>query len=228
MDLARELTALREHIDWPPTPELRLELEPRAPYRRRRNRRPLALGLALALVALAAAFAVPQSRGAILRFFHLGGATIVRVDRLPPAGQRPLSAGLGRVVSLDEAKRAFGGTLLLPPADPLPPAHLSGGSVVSFVFSHHGEPVLLNEFAYGTGFLKKFVGGGTSVEPTEVDGSPGFWVSGADHDLFFPGSSPRLAGNALIWEHEGATYRLEGRALTKAEAVSLARSLSGG
>jgi hypothetical protein len=227
MDLARELIALGEHLDWPPMPELRLELEPRA-VRRRRSRRPLALGLALALVVLAAAFAVPQSRGAILRFFHLGAATIVRVDRLPPAGRRPLSAGLGRVVSLAAAKRAFVHTLLVPPVDPPPPAHLSDSSIVSFVFSYHGKPVLLNEFAFGTGFLKKFVGGGTSVEQAAVDGSPALWVSGADHDIFFTGSSPRLAGNALIWEYEGATYRLEGRSLTKGEAISLARSLSGG
>ncbi|HJX47160.1 MAG TPA: hypothetical protein VJ375_04880, partial [Gaiellaceae bacterium] len=82
MDFARELSALAAQVEWPPTPELRYELEPSAA----RPRRPLALGLALlVLTALVAAFAVPQSRGAILRFFHLGSVTIVRVDRLPAA-----------------------------------------------------------------------------------------------------------------------------------------------
>jgi hypothetical protein len=64
------------------------------------------------------------------------------------------------------------------------------------------------------------------VEPAGFDGSPGLWISGALHDVFFPGASPRLAGNVLIWERHGATYRLESRSLTKAEAVSLARSLT--
>ena len=89
MDLERELRALE--VEWPPTPELRLVLEPV----RRGSRRPLFAAVALALVALAAAFAVPQSRGAILRFLHLGGESIQFVETLPPAGTRPLDAGLG-------------------------------------------------------------------------------------------------------------------------------------
>ena len=169
---------------------------------------------------------MPQSRGAILRFFHLGAVTIVRVDRLPAAEERPLSAGIGPVVSLAEAKQTFGLTLLVPPLDPPPPAHLQTARIVSFVFSYRGEPVLLSEFPFGGGFLKKFAGGGTSVEPAGFDGSPGLWISGAVHDVFFPGASPRLAGNVLVWERDGATYRLESRSLTKAEAVSLARSLA--
>ncbi len=228
MDLARELSGLAGHVDWPPTPELRLTLEP-APARRRRGGRPLALVLAVAvLLALAVAFAVPQSRAAILRFLHLGAVTIERVDRLPAAPARPLTAGIGPVVSLDRARRAFDGPLLVPPLDPPPPAHLLRGDTVSFVFSYRGEPVLLNEWEFGDGFLKKLASGGTSVEGAGVDGSPGLWVSGAVHDVFFPGVSPRLAGNVLIWERNGATYRLEGRSLTKADAVSLARSLTRG
>jgi hypothetical protein len=226
MDLARELSALAEHVDWPATPELHLARELRAP-RRRRRRRPLALGLAFAaLVALAAAFAVPQSRGAILRFLHLGGVTIERVDRLPPAEERPLSAGIGPVVSLAQARKEFGGRLLLPPLEPLPPAHLRGLDLVSFVFTYRGEPVLLNEWEYGGFFMKKLAAGGTSVESAGFDGNPGLWISGAVHDVFFAGGSPRLAGNVLVWEHGGATYRLEGRSLTKAGALALARSLT--
>jgi hypothetical protein len=225
MDLDRELSALAEHVDWPETPELRLVLQPRAAHRR--SRRALALGVAFAvLVALAAAFAVPQSRGAILRFFHLGAVTIVRVDRLPPAEQRPLSAGIGTEISLADAKRTFNGTLLVPPLEPPPPAYTRGPATVSFVFSYRGEPVLLNEFAYGSGFLKKFAAGGTSVEPAGFDGAAGIWISGAAHDIFYPGTSPRLAGNVLVWERNGVTYRLEGHSLTKDDAFSLARSLA--
>src|SRR2546421_4866785 len=136
MDLERELRSLE--IEWPPTPELRLVLEPR----RRRSRRPLLAAVALGLAALAAAFAVPQSRGAILRFLHLGGESIQFVQTLPPAEQRPLEAGLGPAVSEAEAKARIA-ALLLPPAGRLR-LHERGG-VVSLVFEHEGKPVLLSE-----------------------------------------------------------------------------------
>jgi hypothetical protein len=227
MDLARELSALAEHVEWPATPELHPVLEPSA--RERRRRRPIALALAFAaLVAVAAAFAVPQSRGAILRFFHLGAATIVLVDRLPAAQERPLSAGIGPAVSLGAAKHAFRGALLVPRLEPLPQAHLAEGNVVSFLFAYRGRPVLLTEFSLGEGFLKKLAGLGTTVQGAGFDGAPGFYLSGARHDFIFPGLSPRLAGDVLIWERHNTTYRLESRSLTKADALSLARSLTRG
>ena len=178
MDLARELSALAEHVDWPPTPELQLALEPR-----RARRRALALAFAAIADAIAAAFAVPQSRGPILRFFHLGSATIVRVDRLPPAEERPLAAGIGPVISFADAKQGFPGPLLVPPLDPIPPAHLYNSSVVSFVFSSLGEPVLLSEFAFGEGFLKKLAvnvhqRGGGGFQPSSL------WITGAVHDVY--------------------------------------------
>jgi hypothetical protein len=227
MDLAHELSALAEHVDWPATPELRPTLEPLAASRR--SRRPVALALAFAaLLAIAAAFAVPQSRGAILRFFHLGSATIVRVDRLPAAEQRPLSVGIGPAVSLAAATHAFRGALLVPPLDPPPQAHLAEGNVVSFLFAYRGRPGLLTEFALGQGFLKKFAGLGTAVEGAGFDGAPGLYLSGSRHDFVFPGLSPRLAGDVLIWERHNTTYRLESGSLTRPDAVSLARSLNRG
>jgi hypothetical protein len=224
MDLARELSSLAEHVDWPATPELRLELEPRA---RRRSRRPLYAALAfVAIVALTAAFAVPESRGAILRFLHLGGVTIVRVDTLPPAEDRALEAGLGRPVTLAEAKRALVHDILLPNVAPRPQLHLQDRYVLSMVFEYHGQPVLLSEFGFGGGFLKKFAAGGTSIQDGGMGDVPSLWISGAVHDVFFPGASPRLAGNVLVWEAEGITYRIESHSLSREDAVALARSLT--
>jgi hypothetical protein len=223
MDLTRELSALAEHVEWPATPELHLELEARV---RRRGRRPLAAAVALAaLLALAAAFAVPQSRAAILRFLHLGGVTIVRVEQLPPAEQRPLEAGIGRPVTLAEATRVFGHAILVPDLSPRPQLYLQGRSVVSMVFDYRGEPVLLSEFGSSGGFLKKLAAGGTSVENGGLGDQASLWISGVPHDLTFPGASPRLAGNVLLWETRRATYRLEGKSLSRADAIALARSL---
>ena len=218
MDLARELSALAAHVEWPATPELQLDLTPR------RSRRRPALALAFAVVlAIAVALAVPQSRAAILRFFHLGAVTIRVVDTLPPAQERPLSAGLGPVISLAHAKRLVP-DLLLPPLATRPPLHGAGGNAVALVFEVHGKPVLLGEYAYGPYLIKKIAGGATGVEWLDFDGAPALWLSGAGHNVYFPGTSPRLAGNVLVWERGSVTYRLEGT-LSKSAALELARSL---
>ena len=219
MDLERELRALE--LAWPETPELRLELAPRA----RRRRRPLLVAVALVLAALAAAFAVPQSRGSILRFLHLGGVTIERVDQLPAAQERPLGAGLGPVVTQARAEQALGRPLLLPAVDPPPPLHLSE-NIVSLLFLDEGRPVLLSELGLSdVGILKKLTGGLTSITSVQVAGGPGYFISGGEHVYLFPGAPARLAGNVLLWQAHGLTLRLEGRALTLARAVELAALL---
>src|ERR1700693_5069571 len=107
MDLERELRALL--IEWPAAPQLR-------PVLARRGRRWTLVG-AIAFAAVAAAFAVPQSRGAILRFFDIGADKIQFVDTLPPAQARPLGASLGTPTTLAGA-RVLVPALLRPPGQP--------------------------------------------------------------------------------------------------------------
>jgi hypothetical protein len=222
MELERELRDL--DVEWPQTPELRLVLGEQP---RRRSRRPLYAAVALALVALAAAFAVPQSRGAILRFLHLGGETIEFVDTLPPAQERPLDTNLGIPVPLGEALLRVP-RLLLPQLEPRPQLH-AAGPVVSLVFLAHGHEVLLSELStpgQNGGFLKKLASGNTKVEWVQVAGNAyGVWLSGAPHVFFFPREPARLAGDTLVWVQAETTYRLEGPNLSKDEALELARSL---
>jgi len=219
LSLETELRSLP--IDWPETPELRLDLS-------RRGRRWPPVAAALAAAAVAAALAVPQSRGAILRFFHLGGTSVRFVDTLPSAEARPLTDGLGPVIPLASARRFLDG-LLVPPLDPVPPLHYAPANVVSLVFEHAGAPVLLSEFPGGGGsYLKKLASFGTQVEPTRVGADEALWLSGAQHVVTFPRRSPRLAGNVLLWEHAGTTYRLEGPKLTRGDAIALAESLRKG
>jgi hypothetical protein len=218
MDLARELRRL--DVDWPETPELRLELAARP-----RRRWWPAVAVALAVAAIAAALAVPQSRGAILRFFHLGAAHIELVDTLPPAEQRSLTSGLGPVVPLLQAQAFLGRPLLLPPG-PVPEIHQPFSGALAMVVRYRAEPVLLSEFGE-VGFYKKFAYmGGTAIEQVRVGGASGVWLHGAPHVLYFQNASPRLAGNTLIWTANGATYRLEGRSLTKGDAITLAEALN--
>ena len=218
MDLERELRALR--VEWPATPVLALQL------RRRRRRWPIAVAIALA--AIAVAFAVPQSRASILHFFDIGRVHVRVVDTLPPAQERPLSAGLGKRVSLQEARTDFPG-LLLPPTATVPPLYLARGAVLSLVFDHKGEPVLLSELLGGGGvYLKKLASGSTDIEEVHVGGAFGLWLSGGPHVFFTPRRSSRLAGNVLVWESGSTTYRLEGRKLGKSEALAIAESLRRG
>jgi hypothetical protein len=222
MNLEAELRALE--VGWPETPQLELALEPR----RRRDRRPLALAIVLAVLALAAALAVPQSRGAILRLFHLGGATVRVVDTLPQAEDRPLAEGLGPAISLDTARRQVP-ELLVPALETLPQLHYGSGAVVSLVFQHAGRPVLLSELrGGGEVYLKKLASGGSQIEPVHVGGRPGLWISGAPHVVYFPARSARLAGNVLVWATASTTYRLEGPGLTKSGALAVAESLRRG
>ena len=221
MNLEAELRALE--VEWPETPPFELVLE----ERRRRRRWPVAVAIAAA--AIAAAFAVPQSRGAILRFFHLGGATVRVVDTLPHAEERPLTEGLGRVISLASAQRLLPG-LLLPPLENVPALHYGPGDVVSLVFEHDGHPVLLSELpGDGQGvYLKKLASGASRIEPVLVGSHDGLWISGGRHVIYFPRRSPRLAGNVLLWESARTTYRLEGPALERDDAIRLAESLRRG
>ena len=171
-----------------------------------------------------AAFAVPQSRGAILRFFDIGADKIQFVGTLPPAETRPLDAGLGAPVSLAQA-RAHRAAAPAAPGRPAADLHQSGGAV-SLVFRFRGRPVLLSEIRDGGIFLKKLVGGQTdavfirSGASSPVSGSPATRMSSSS-----PASRPGLAGNTLVWQGIGTTYRLEGPRLTKQAALDLAASL---
>src|SRR5215212_3420731 len=92
-ELERALVALGDELDYPPTPDLWSNVRDR--LQRRAWGRPLVFAAVLGALALGVAFAVPPARSAILRFFHVGSATVERVDTLPPARQRPLVSGLG-------------------------------------------------------------------------------------------------------------------------------------
>jgi hypothetical protein len=220
-ELERSLHALAADIDWPETPELRLDLEPRRP----RRRGALALVLAVLLAALAAAFAVPSARTAILRFFHLRGATVELVDTLPAAQERPLGTGLGPAESADEAEHDLGFRFLLPPNTGGVRIHVRG--TVGSVLLAGPAPILLSELASGGGggMLKKIASVEAHVEPVTVNGDAGLWIGGASHLFLAPQAPPRLAGNTLLWQHGRLTLRLEGKHLTKALALEIAASI---
>ena len=195
--------------------------------------RAAALAFAVVVLAVATAFAVPQARSAILRFFHLGGATVELVDTLPPAAERAQAGGLGRPLTLAAAERRVGFGLLLPKLDHRPRrAYVIGDSIATVVLRSHGSTVLLSEFeSSGEEALKKLAVNKTVIESVSVDGAPGLWLEGGPHTLSWidreSGYRERpvlVRGNVLLWIHGGRTLRLEGR-LGKAQALEIARNV---
>ena len=223
-ELERRLAALAAELEWPETPpfELRLEPAPALPSRRRR-RRGLVVTIALVVVAIGIAFAVPPARSAILDFFHLGGVTVERVDTLPDAPERPLESGLGAPVGAGIAEAVLGAPFLLPDVDDEPQLYETGGVVSAVV--EVPERVLISQFRPSGSMLKKLYGMARIERAPIVPGTGGFWIAGQPHVVYWLEAPPRLAGNVLLWERGGITYRVEGKTLTKEHAVELARQM---
>jgi hypothetical protein len=228
-ELELQLVELGRGLDVPSAPDVTQRVLERLDRRRPFPWRPLAVALAAVVVAIGIAFAVPQARGAILRFFHLGGASVVRVETLPPAVERSQADGLGEPLTRGAAEQRVGFELVLPSG-----AHrvyVLGDSLASVVVRADGRTVLLSEFPAPGQFLEKLVAGRTDLERLQVDGKPALWLEGAPHVLQyfdrrrgFREEPILIRGNVLLWVRGPLTLRLEGR-LTKAQAVELAHRI---
>jgi hypothetical protein len=215
-ELERALVALGEDVDFPATPAVWHHIEQR--LRRRRRLRPAALAVALGVLALGIAFAVPDARSAILRFFHIGSVSVEQVETLPSAQTRPFATGLG-------PKRAQPTVQL--PAGLTATAYYARPGLHAALLRYRGGQVLYAELRGNQmGFAKKFVSPSTQVEEVRL-GEFGLWLSGAPHVLAWDQGMvrTRLAGNVLLWLRGDVTYRLEGR-LSKAEMLALARQIT--
>jgi hypothetical protein len=227
-ELERALVALGEGIAFPTTPDLRPAVRER--MGRRRFLRPLAFAVALVVVAFGIAMAVPPARSAILRFFDIGSARIELVDKLPPARERPLAAGLGPALLLDQAEARSGVRLILHASRP--DRFYARPGLIAALLEYRDTPVLLAEL-HGdqTAIAKKLVASGTTVQPAPI-GSFGLWLSGGKHVLYWQTTAgetrriePRLAGNVLLWTQDGRTFRLEGD-LPEHYMLELARDIT--
>jgi len=228
-ELELSLLEIGRGLDVPAEPDVAPRVLERLERRKPFPWRPLAVALAVAVVALGVAFAVPQARSAILRFFHLGGASVVRVETLPPAAERSQAEGLGDPLTREAAQRRVGFELVLPAASRR--VYVLGDSLASVLVRAHGRTVLLSEFPGERQFLEKLVAGRTEVEHLRVDGRPALWIEGAPHVLQyfdrrrgFREQPILVRGNVLLWVHGPLTLRLEGR-LTRAQALELAQRI---
>ena len=228
-ELERALVALGGELEFPPTPDLAGAVRGR--LQRRRWRRPLVLAVAVVVVGIAIAMAVPPARSAILRFFHLGAATVEQVQTLPPAQQRPLVAGLGPALVREDAEMYAQLGIRLPQGVS-PQRFYAQPGMISTVIRAGGKPVLLSELKGDQmGLFKKFVSGQTKVEQVQL-GEFGLWLEGGAHVLMWQFNfgrihrvETRLAGNVLLWLSKDTTYRLEGD-LDKSQMLDLAGQIT--
>jgi hypothetical protein len=244
-ELERELRLLGAEIAWPAEPQLAARVRARVAAAEREARaplfsgwrRPAAIALAILAVAVAAAMAVPQARTAIFRWLGLTSVRIVHVDTLPSV---PVNTqlDLGERVTTAEARSSVRYHVYMPRKAGRPDAvyllHFPPGGQVSFIWGSPSRPRLLFSQFRGSRteqFIEKLVPTGTRVERVRVDGERGYFLAGEPHQFYYVNSegqviqeSIRLAGNTLLWEHDGLVLRLEGD-FDKQDALALARSV---
>ena len=204
-----------------------------------RRRRRLAAAVAAIAVTGAGALAAP----AVADWLHerIGG---VEVQRVPTTVSPSLTTtlDLGRPVSLRAAEAEAGFPIKQLGSRPggIWIDDIEGIVVVSLVYppsahlpaTRSGVGALLQEFAATFDeqtVMGKLAGPDVTIERVSVGGHAGLWLRG-EHGIFVGNRSrlqfapSRLAANALVWEAEGVTYRLES-SLERAAAVALAETM---
>jgi hypothetical protein len=240
-ELERALVAVGREVDVPETPDVVSTVLARIGPRRRFSALPagrrVAFAVALVLLAaVAATLAVPPARSALLRILQIGGERIEIVESLPEVPVQPdLELILGQRVTLEEARELTGLDLREPDEAP-DRVYVGDRGTVWFLYGTPEEPRLLvaqtSQLYVDEGIaMKKLAEAGTTIEPVDVDGNPGLFLSGDPHLLLLfdelgdpVWETARLARDVLVWVDDGVTYRLEGE-LTRDEALELAGSL---
>jgi hypothetical protein len=199
-DLIRELEQLGAEVEWPATPAF----TPRAqavPRRRRRLSRGLIIAIALGILALGAG--ALAATGVI----HFGGATITRVDRLPPVDRAP-RLQLGTPITLKQAHALVPFTL--PARLAHPDVVYQQDAAVNLLYLRDGTPhAVLSVFREGSVILDKLVYTATKLRRVRVEGARGLYIPGIHEVDFIYEGRPRLSKPTLLWVRDGLTYRLE-------------------
>jgi hypothetical protein len=234
------------------TPAGQLGARPRRLPLPRSLRRSLLLAAALALLIVGGALAVRF--GLELLSIETGPIpTEVPASASPspsalPPGALGTSLGLGRRLPLDEVDSAAAFDVLVPDALGQPDAvYVSDVALLgqvalvyapredlpaSSLLSGAGLLVTQNQGMADAGLAHKIVDTSlATIEPVDVDGAPGVWISGEPHlfwylapDGSFINESRRLVGDTLAWERDGILYRIEG-GITLSRALEIARSM---
>ncbi|OGO54859.1 MAG: hypothetical protein A2V85_00475 [Chloroflexi bacterium RBG_16_72_14] len=250
-----QLRAAAAAVAWPPTPDLRSAVVariardglvpgpaaspvPSGVARPRPAMLRLARPLAVALLALLVLAGVAAALG-----FRLPGLEILRTDQVPPAGA---GLDLGSPVPLADALARDQPRVRIPAALPPPDTAYELGAgdrrIVTLAYratagqaTLAGSDLALTVMAVPGSLderlITKLVGPGGTIEPVSVDGSPGWWIAGAPHEILVlrPDGevgvvTSALAGDTLLFARDGTLYRLES-ALGREATIAIAESM---
>ena len=236
-DLDRTLSTIGRDLAYPtrdlwPEVRARIVARGRAPWWSRLPLGPSPLPVAATLLVLIVVLVVPG-----IQIFPVPETPSTR----PSATATPALFTGTRVSSLAEATQVAGFAVQAPTGLGEPDAIYvdKAPARVTLVYTSRpgippsaavGVSALVVEFrgSFDQNVMGKAVGPGTTLESVAVNGTPGFWLEGAPHQVFYrdPAGSfvqetLRLAENTLLWESGGITYRLEAQ-VAKAEALRLA------
>lgn len=236
-ELERALLTVGRNLELPVTPDLTGAVRTRLAGGRRPSlfsRRALIVALAVLAVALGAVLAVPQARSTIRDWLGIGNVTIRYVEDLPPVDQATAGLELGEQMSLEEARERAGFRVRVPTVEGLddPPKvfYNDTSSQVAFLYGSEEKPKLLITQADARGAIEKLVNlNVTERELVVVEpGYAGIWLYGEKHAIFYPSTDHeepfRLVGNALVYEIDGVTLRIEAE-ISKDDALRIARSM---
>lgn len=198
------------------------------------GRRAFALATAVAVVVASLTLSLsPAARRAVADWLGIGGVRIVHGPGPTPTAPPGSNLALGSRASLDEARAAVDFPIAVPSLpgvgepDGVYVADVPEGGRVSLVYEaggilpntdETGLGMIVTEFraSIDPNFMKKVIGKQALPEVTDVDGDLAFWIVGPhtvylyrDADGDIREDSVRLAGNALLWERNGITYRIE-------------------
>jgi hypothetical protein len=240
IDLA--LHSLAGEVAFPPTPDLRASVADglaRPSGARRWWPRSLPRALALALIAT---LVVVATAAALVLF--VPGLRLTLVPAVPSAGlpDGPLAArmGLGQPVAPEGVSGA------IPAAYGTPDEAYALGDHEVLTLVYRAEDGLEEMGETGIGLLVQRIEGaldgerveklvaevGATVQAIEVEGAPGYWISGPPHLVRYTttaglehAQATRVAGDSLVWERDGVLYRIES-GLGLAETLRIAESVA--
>jgi hypothetical protein len=209
------------------------------------RRRPprLLVAAAVLLVIGLAVLTVAPAREAVARWLGIGAVRIERTDQPvvtgPASSTNPGAVAPTRPdgsIDVEAVAQRVSFEVRLPTAEVAgePTAASTDPAVPSGLIEVRYPGFTLVELASqpdGVPVLAKVLGPGTETTPVTVAGQPGLWISGDPHEVAFidPDGATRLdrvrgAGDVLLWEEGGVTYRIEG-APSLDEALAVAGSL---
>ncbi|MFN2593542.1 MAG: hypothetical protein ABR579_01480 [Actinomycetota bacterium] len=199
------------------------------------------------IVAVTLAAGIPGPRHAIARALGIGGIKIEFVKG-PLATPTPATnLFLGSKTTLTEAQAQVRFQVSVPDADLVGApsnVYLSAfppGGRVSLIYepsdelpeaAETGLGMLVTEFGadINPDFVKKLISSGATITGAFVNGAQAYWIEGAHYYMYMDAKGEvrqdtlRLSSNALIWERDGVTLRIEG-SFSKARALQIARSM---